>query len=326
MWVYASFMITLGFWGKIQKPFFVLAPMADVTDYAFREMFAKYGPPDVFFTEFVSADGLCSEKGREKLLIDLKFSPRQRPIVAQIFTSKPENARRAASLCAELGFDGVDINMGCPERKIEKQGAGAALMKTPKLAQEVLRAAKAGAGKLPVSVKTRLGYTKDELETWLPYVLECEPAAVTIHARTRKDMSKIPARWERVTRAVEIRDKIFSGGGGPLIIGNGDVGSFRDARERIKECGADGVMVGRAAFGNPWFFTGTIPPFEERLCAMAEHAELFEKIFGGVKNFGIMKKHFKAYASGFPGASGLRAELMKTSSAAEVRQTIQNSK
>ena len=156
--------MNLGFWGKLKKPVFVLAPMADVTDFAFREMFAKYGAPDVFFTEFVSADGLCSEKGRPKLLIDLKFSRKQKPVVAQIFTSRPENA--------ELGFDGIDINMGCPDKKVEGQGAGAVLIKEPKLAQKVLRAAQEGAGKVPVSVKTRLGYAKDELETWLPYIFE----------------------------------------------------------------------------------------------------------------------------------------------------------
>ncbi len=326
--------IQFGFWRKFQpkadaplaqkKPILILAPMADVTDFAFREMFAKHGKPSVFFTEFVSADGLCSAKGREKLLIDLKFSRRQKPIVAQIFTSKPENAKKAAELCVELGFDGIDVNMGCPERRIEKQGAGAALIKTPKIAQEVLRATQEGAGALPVSVKTRLGYAKDELEAWLPYLLECSPAAVTVHARTRKEMSKVPARWERVADAVRIRDGYFKKGAKPLIIGNGDIENLEDAREKAKECGADGIMVGRGTFGNPWFFSGTSPSLKERLHAMADHAELFEKTFAGVKGFNIMKKHFKAYISGFSGASELRAKLMKTKSAKEVGEVIKN--
>ena len=181
----------MNFWEKLNKPIFVLAPMADVTDAAFRRIIAKYGKPDVFWTEFVSADGLtlAPEEGRKKLLRDLEYSESERPIVAQFFTSNPENMKKAAELAVELGFDGIDINMGCPDKSVEKQKAGAALIKNPKLAREIIRAAKAGAGSLPVSVKTRLGYNKDELETWLPELLAEEPAVVTIHARTRKEMS-----------------------------------------------------------------------------------------------------------------------------------------
>lgn len=330
--------MNLGFWKKLQskadahlahnRPIIILAPMADVTDFAFREMFAKYGKPSVFFTEFVSADGLCSEKGRSKLLIDLKFSKKQKPIVAQIFTSRPDNARRVAELCVELGFDGIDINMGCPDRKIEKQGAGAMLMKSPILAQEILRSTMVGAEsagrRIPVSVKTRLGYAKDDLETWLPYLLECEPAAITIHARTRKEMSKVRARWERIGDAVKIRDKYFVGKEKPLIIGNGDIESLKDAREKLKESYADGVMVGRGAFGNPWFFNEKKKDvsISEKLKVMAEHSILFEKTFKDVKGFSVMKKHFKAYVSGFDGALTLRKKLMETRSAGEVVEIV----
>ena len=197
----------LGFWQKLNKPIFVLAPMADVTDAAFRRIIAKYGKPDVMWTEFVSADGLAlaPEAGRKKLLKHLEYSESERPIVAQFFTSTPENMKKAAKLALELGFDGVDINMGCPDRSVEKQGAGASLMKNVALARELVRAAKEGAGTLPVSVKTRTGYSKPDLENWLPEILKEDPAVVTVHARTRKEMSKVPARREFVKLALQFK-------------------------------------------------------------------------------------------------------------------------
>ncbi len=241
----------------------VLAPLADVTDAAFRRMIAKYsrharadgseGGPDVFWTEFVSADGLCraTEEGKAKLMADLIYSEEERPIVAQLFSSTPEYMERAAALCEELGFDGIDINMGCPDKGIEKQGCGAAMIKDPARAREIIRAAKRGAPGLPVSVKTRLGYNQDQLEEWLPEILAEQPAVVTVHARTRKEMSKVPARWERVARAVEIRNEL---GSDTLIFGNGDALSLEDAKLKAAASGADGVMLGRAIFGNPWLF------------------------------------------------------------------------
>ncbi|MEK7504752.1 MAG: tRNA-dihydrouridine synthase family protein, partial [Patescibacteria group bacterium] len=257
--------MNLGFWEKIKKPIMVLAPMADVTDAAFRRIIAKYSRPagpDVFWTEFVSADGLMSV-GRDKLLVDLQFSETERPIVAQLFGANPEKMEGAAKLVAELGFDGLDLNFGCPDRSIEKQGAGAAIIKNPRLAREIIRAAKRGVisganygtPPIPVSVKTRLGYNKDELDPpaggWLPELLAEEPAVITIHARTRKEMSKVPARWHRIGDAVKIRDSLASS---TLIFGNGDLRDLADAREKILETNADGAMLGRAIFGNPWLF------------------------------------------------------------------------
>src|SRR5581483_8670967 len=197
------------FWNNLKKPIMVLAPLADVTDPAFRRIIAKYGKPDVMWTEFVSADGLFLG-GYEHLIQDLAFTEAERPIVAQFFTSKPEMMKKAAELARELGFDGIDINMGCPDKSVEKQGAGAASIKNPKLAQEIILAAKQGAGNLPVSVKTRIGYNKNALETWLPALLETNPAVITIHARSRKEMSNVPARWEHIRRAVEIRNELGS--------------------------------------------------------------------------------------------------------------------
>jgi len=325
----------MSFWNRLKKPFFVLAPMADVTDAAFRELIAKYsaheradgtvGGSDVTWTEFVSADGLvrADAAGKQKLLADLLYSEAERPIVAQLFSSTPAHMEAAARLCRELGFDGVDINMGCPDRSIEKQGCGAAMIRNPEQALAVIEAAKRGAGDLPVSVKTRVGYNTDSLETWLPTLLSAHPAAITIHARTRKEMSKVPARWERVARAVEIRDAL---GSTTRILGNGDACDLTDAQEKARISGADGVMLGRAIFGNPWLFhperDATTVSIEEKLRVMVEHTARFETLLPH-KNFAIMKKHYKAYVTGFEGAASLRAELMETATAAEVQAIVE---
>ena len=332
------------FWNTLRKPIMVLAPMADVTDASFRRVIAKYGKPDVIWTEFVSADGIvhANAVGRDKLMRDLIFTEAERPIVAQFFTSKPENMYKAAVLAREMGFDGIDINMGCPDKGIERQGAGAAMIKNPALAREVIRAAKEGAkGKnargevveLPVSVKTRIGFNKNELETWLPELLAEKPAVITIHARTRKEMSKVPARWEEVKRAVEIRNAVQVGEENKtLIFGNGDALDLNDAEKKARESGADGVMLGRAIFGNPWLFnrdetraggkSAIVVAPEEKLRVLVEHTKLYEELLGDVKNFAIMKKHFKAYVNGWEGAKELRMELMETNNAEEVERII----
>lgn len=298
--------------------------MADVTDAPFRRIIAKYGKPDVMYTEFVSADGLFLG-GRDALIKDLAFTDAQRPIVAQFFTSKPELMKKAAELARELGFDGIDINMGCPDKSIEKQGAGASLMKNPELAVELIKSAKEGAGstsrRIPVSVKTRAGYNKDELDEWLPTLLSAEPAVIIIHARTRKQMSKVPADWSYIKRAVEIRNKMKSD---VLIVGNGDVKDIKDAKQKAQETGADGVMLGRAIFGNPWLFASprlASLGLDERLKVLVEHTKLFEKIMPH-KNFAIMKKHYKAYVHGWDGAKELRIKLMQAESAIEVEKII----
>lgn len=312
----------------MKKPIFALAPMADVTDAAFRRIIAKYGKPDIMYTEFTSADGLvlAPEEGRKKLMKDLIFTEVERPIVAQFFTSKPENMKKAAALAKELGFDGVDINMGCPEKNVVRQGAGACLIKDPKLARELIIAAKEGAEGLPVSVKTRLGFNKDELEEWLPELLKEDLSAITIHARTKKEMSKVPAQWERIKRAVEIRDELAlrqaQGKNKTLIFGNGDVKNLDEARKRVEETGADGIMLGRAIFGNPWLFSEREPSIEERLRVMVEHTKLFEELLGDTKNFNLMKKHYKAYVNGFEGAVDLRGRLMEASNAATVEDIV----
>ena len=225
----------------------------------------------------------------------------------------------AAELIQKLGFDGLDINMGCPDKTIEKQGAGAALIKNPKLAREVIAAARSGAPRLPISVKTRVGWSKPELETWIPELLKENISALTVHARTRKELSLVPARWEFVKRAVEIRNEMKSN---TLIIGNGDVRDLNEAKIRAKETGADGIMIGRGIFGNPWLFTGKTPNIKEKLKVLVEHTKLFEKLLGKRKNFAIMKKHFKAYVNGFDGAKELRVEMMEATNAKEVKTIL----
>lgn len=317
----------MNFWQKLKKPIMVLAPMADVTDPAFRRIIAKYGKPDVMWTEFVSADGLLLG-GYDSLIKDLAFSEEERPVITQFFTSKPEMMEKAAELAVKLRFDGIDINMGCPDKSIEKQNAGAKLMTNPKLAQEIILAAKRGAGDLPVSVKTRIGWNKNELETWLPVLLEVSPAVITVHARTRKELSLVPAQWENVKRAVEIRNNFVDSKGNKsqtLIFGNGDVKDLEDAKKKVEETGCDGVMLGRAIFGNPWLFNpraslGQVG-MEEKLGVMVEHTKLFEEILHH-KSFALMKKHYKAYVTGWDGAKELRMKLMEAKDANEVEQIV----
>lgn len=326
-------MANYSFWQELPKPFFVLAPMADVTDAVFRRIITKYshhgdveGGPHVVWTEFVSCDGLDSA-GRDVMLRDLEFTEGERPIVAQVFGSKPENFEKAARLIKELGYDGIDINMGCPVRNIQKQCAGAFLIQDPKLAQDIVYATKQGAGDMPVSVKTRVGYNQREIETWIPALLETNIPVLTVHARTRKEMSKVPARWEDIATIVDMAK-----GTNTLIIGNGDVRDLAHAKERVAETGADGAMLGRAVFGNPWLFYDktcevhgvhiSADPkhvrvegcecitFEEKLRVMVEHTQLFAEVLGDIKNFALMKKHYKAYVNGFSGAKEFRTSLM----------------
>lgn len=321
------------FWKELNRPIFVLAPMADVTDCAFRQIIAKYGKPDVFWTEFVSADGLAHPEARKKLLIDLKYSKNERPIVAQIFGANADNIRNASALCKELGFNGIDINMGCPDKSIEKQCAGAAMIKDPELAKKIIQAAREGGGGLPISVKTRIGYNKVD-EDWIRILLGEDLAVLTVHLRTRKEMSNVPAHWELMKRIVEIRNEINKN---TLIIGNGDVLDLEDGRKKVEETGCDGVMLGRAIFGNPWLFSelkyfadGRFQPsagvmsknisIPQKLQVMIEHTKLFEKMLGEHKNFAIMKKHFKAYVNGFDGAKELRVKLMEAETAKEVEK------
>jgi len=313
-----------------------IAPMSGVTDEAFRLMFLKYGKPSVFWTEFVSAEGLFS-KGREYCLKILKHSPKQKPIVAQLFGCNPVDFEKAAKLVAELGFDGIDINMGCPDRAIEKQGAGATLIKNPALAKEIIRATIRGAGKLPVSVKTRLGYSKIQIKEWIGALLEEGPAEITVHLRTRDELYYSKAHWELAKEIVKLRNKISPK---TLILGNGDVKTFEEAKQKVKDFGLDGIMVGRSVVGDPWFFLARRslgeggsgePTLSKRLNAIIEHAKIFDDLHKEEtkkknyhKVFASIKKHFHASTKGFRGAKELRDKLMEVKSTAETKKVIEN--
>lgn len=314
------------FWEKLPRPFFVLAPMADVTDPAYRRLIAETHAPHVTWTEFVSADGLYHTREKKgmpdnenPLMRDLAYTEGERPIVAQLFTSNPERMAYAATLCAKRGFDGVDINMGCPDRSIERQGAGAALIKSIENAKAVIRAAREGG--IPVSVKTRIGYNHEVIDEWISALLEENFPALTVHLRTRKEMSLVPAHWDLMPRIVELRNRIAPN---TLIIGNGDVMSLEDAREKLLASGADGAMLGRAIFGNPWVFAGRKPEDlspEERIEALLTLAAYFNEL-RPQKSYHLLKKHFKAFVSGWEGAPELRARLMETSSVEELTAVV----
>ncbi|MBU6142001.1 tRNA-dihydrouridine synthase family protein [Patescibacteria group bacterium] len=324
-----------GFWKKIaarakkeKRPIMVAAPMANVTDAAFRRMLAKYGKRsirrkgylDALWTEFVSCEGLCSP-GRDVLLQDLMYDRSERPIVAQFFGAKPEHFYESARLAQKLGFDGIDINMGCPDKNVIRQGAGVGLIRTPELAQEIIRATMRGAGKLPVSVKTRIGFNSPDLKNWLSVLLETDPAAIIIHGRTKKEMSLVPAHWDIIGEAVEIRN---ASGKDVLVLGNGDVSSLEDAQKKYETYGVDGVMIGRAMFGTPDFFAPNKKPatLKRNLKLALEHTLLFEKLFKGEKHFDIMKKHYRSYVAGLENAKAMRFELMNLKSLDAAKKTL----
>jgi tRNA-dihydrouridine synthase len=317
------------FWDSLPKPFFALAPMADVTDPAYRTLIAEYGKPDVTWTEFVSADGLYHMREKKSmpdeenpLVRDLLYTEEERPIVAQFFTSNPETMEYAARYALQHGFDGVDINMGCPDKSIEKQGAGASHMKDPERAREVIAAAIRGTeGKIPVSVKTRIGYNKIEYKEWLPHLLSMPISALTLHMRTRKEMSKVKAHFELGEEVVSFCRDINRE---VKLLGNGDILSLSEGRELARTQGWDGLMLGRAIFGNPWVFKGRSPlelSLEERLTSLLLLAEKFEEL-RPKKHYAILKKHFKAFVQGFEGAAELRGRLMETSTIEELRDVI----
>ncbi len=351
------------FWEKLKKPFFCLAPMSDVTDVAFRYILAKYGKNRenknsiVFWTEFVSADGLCNKLAKKKLSHILKYSESERPIVAQVFGANPENMEKACSYIASLGFDGIDINMGCPDKSVINQGAGAALIKNPHLARKIIQAAHRGIESarthIPVSVKTRIGFNKEEINPWIGELIKEDISALTIHLRTTKELSLVPANWDYIKKIKELIKKSEKE---ILLIGNGDVVDMDDARKKCEEYGCDGVMIGRGVFGNPWFFGEKLhslkfsapAPFavpgevavgpsgtknsrefsfiREKLEVLMEHTQIFDKelLKPKHKNFSVMKKHFKAYVNDFPGAKELRIKLMETKNAKEVEKIVNN--
>lgn len=360
----------MSFWTELPRPVIGLSPMDGVTDAAFRFVVSSHARPDVTFTEFTNVQDVCA--GPDHLLSTLRYSEQERPVLAQLYGKDPMLFYRAAHIVCELGFDGLDINMGCPSRNVASSGAGAGLIRTPELAREIMRAARQGvenwaaggslraAGvkasrevlvramnlerngtetsprrRLPLSVKTRLGYDAVVIEHWIEHLLQERPAAISVHGRTLAQMYRGQADWHAIARAARLVD-----GTGTLLLGNGDIRSMGDVIRRVHETGVQGVLVGRGTLGSPWFFRDKeagralardadapvappVPtmPLPARFRAMLDHAEHFERMFGRAR-FPRMRKHLGWYCKGFPHAAAMRNRMVRTSSSDEVRQVV----
>ena len=310
------------FWQKLNRPFSVLSPMEDVTDTVFRQIVMECGRPDVFMTEFVNCDGLMS-RGRDKVIHRLQFRLMEKPLVAQIWGSHPETFTAAARLVSDMGFDGVDINMGCPQKNVVNNCAGGGLVGNYELAKEIIEAVKTGANGLPISVKTRLGRESLITTEWATFLLQQDIQALTIHGRLVKDSYAVSANWEEIAKVVEIRNQLkFE----TVIIGNGDVKNYSEGVNHSLQFGTDGFGIGRAIISNPWAFNKENSELSltklERLTRLLEHIKLFEQTWD-TKYFAGIRKYFKGYLGDFPGAKEMRQELFKKESLSELKETVQ---
>lgn len=311
------------FWHSLPKPFFILAPMEDVTDVVFRHVISEAGRPDVFFTEFANTVSYCHPDGRDNVNNRLVFTEDEQPIVAHIWGDQPEYFRQMALGMKELGFKGIDINMGCPVHNVAAKGKGAGLIRRPEVAAEIIEATKASG--LPVSVKTRLGYTKvEEWRDWLTHLFKQDIVNLSIHLRTRKEMSKAAAHWELIPDIKQLRDEIAPQ---TLLTINGDIPDRATGLELVEKYGVDGVMIGRGVFTNPFAFEKnprehSVREYLELLLLQLDLHDYYSKKFGE-RPFKPLLRFFKIYVRGFKGASALRNELMNTNSTDEVRKLIQ---
>jgi tRNA-dihydrouridine synthase len=309
-------------WQELPKPFFVQAPLEQVSDVVFREILATIGKPDVMFTEFTNVDGLCST-GSDKVANRLRYNDTQHPIIAQIWGLTPDHYREAAIKIRELGFDGIDLNMGCPDRDVIKKGCCAALIENHTLAAEIIQATKEGAKDLPVSVKTRIGIRKIVTEEWISFLLEQDIANLTIHGRTVSEMSKVPAHWDEIGKGVVIRNQM---GVKTTIVGNGDILSREQGIEMHAEYDVDGIMIGRGMFQNFWVFNKDQAHVTmdkvDKLQLLSQHITLWDNTWADTKDFNVLKKFYKVYIHGFENASELRMELMQLSTAAETLEYL----
>lgn len=363
------------FWLKLKKPVVALSPMDGVTDQPYRYIQKKYGNPDLIYTEFTNVEGVCH--GAQRLLKDFIYDESQRPIVAQIYGKTPDYFRQVAIILCQLGFDGIDLNMGCPAKTVENSGSGAALIKTPKLAQEIIKATKQGVreyldGKrakncedisdeivkevekrqkqlpkkyqqprdIPVSVKTRIGYSKPVVEDWIPTLIEMRPAAIGLHGRTLKQQYSGKADWEEIKKAAGLCKAARI-----PILGNGDINTLDDVQEKVERFDVDGVLIGRASFGNPFVFKkneenpenlqnqksqqtqknsqnkSAQPTIYE---VALEHCKVYEATYQDKEryNFLPMRKHLGWYVRNIPNAKVVRADLFQTNSSKEVEQVF----
>ncbi|OTN88645.1 dihydrouridine synthase [Enterococcus sp. 7E2_DIV0204] len=313
--------MTTNFWAELPKPFFILAPMEDVTDVVFRHVVKEAGAPDVFFTEFTNSDSYCHPDGIESVRGRLVFTEDEQPMVAHIWGDKPEFFKEMSLGLAEMGFKGIDLNMGCPVPNVAGRGKGSGLILRPEVAAELIEAAKTGG--IPVSVKTRIGYAEiAEMENWITHLLKQDIANLSIHLRTRNEMSKVDAHWDLIPQIMEIRDRVAPQ---TLITINGDIPDRKKGMELAEQYGVDGIMIGRGIFKNPYAFEKEpkehspkelLGLLEMQLDLQDHYAEIVPRSIVGLHRF------FKIYVKGFPGASDLRVKLMGTKSTDEVRMIL----
>ncbi len=322
------------FWNELQKPFFALAPMEDVTDTSFREIVARLADPQylsVLFTEFTSVDGMNHPIGKirvgERLLVSESekqlLKQKNIKLVAQIWGRKPELFHKIASeITDEYNFDGLDINMGCPVKNVVKNGCCSALINEPNLAKEIIYATKE-ATNIPVSVKTRTGIKSHDTEVWIAHLMETKPAAIILHGRTQKQQSDGLADWAEIAKGARIRDQIYPE---TKFLGNGDVLSVTNGEMLCQKYELDGIMIGRGIFQNPWFFdpNHTSPDKAERLRQLLLHTQIFERNWGDKKNINILNRFYKIYTNDFPGAVKIRAALMDAKNYSDVYQIVRN--
>jgi len=353
----------MNFWDQLQRPIIGLSPMDGVTDAPFRFVTAKHGRPDVMFTEFVPVEAITHNAVR--VMQDFLYSEIERPIVAQIYGAEPDSFYKVTHVVCELGFDGIDINMGCPAKSVVHGGCGAGLIRTPDRAKAIVRATQQAVkdwsegstlervgipediikwvrerpcarerNPIPVTVKTRIGYSKNTVTDWVKHLLETEPVVISIHGRTLKQMYKGEADWDAIATAADIIHQTPT-----LAFGNGDIKSGADAAQKIRASGVDGVLIGRAAYGNPWLFaqkeairdavkTGAMPERrwvepQESLDVMLEHAKCFEEMRSTVK-YVAMRKHFGWYAQWIPELRVRKKELMQVNSYEELAKICES--
>lgn len=307
------------FWETIEKPFFALAPMEAVTDIVFRQVVRTAAPPDIYFTEFTNATGWVNA-GEIAVGGRLDKSEEDSPLVAQLWGSIPEDIEKLSKYCAEQGYDGIDINMGCPDKSAIKSGGGAALIQNPDLAKQIIESAKKSG--LPVSVKTRLGFSKiEEYKEWLNFLLLQDIVALTIHLRTKSEMSKVPAHIELLPDIVKLKNEIAPK---TLMIANGDILDYQHGKQIIDQTGIDGVMIGRGVFNNPFAFEKSPQSHtkKELINLLNLHLDLYDKRNEEKRKFETLKRFFKIYIRDFDGASSLRYELMQTTNTNGVRKLI----
>lgn len=316
------------FWQEFNGPVFSLAPMEDVTDTVFREIVMGMAAPEklhMVFTEFTSVEGMNHPVGRERVSERLIVNESERAllkklnikIVAQIWGRDPEIYHNIAKYITEsYDFDGIDINMGCPVKKVFKIGACSALIGEPERAKEIVQATQE-ATHLPVSVKTRTGIKEHITENWIANLLDVNPAAIILHGRTQRMQSEGNASWDEIAKAVQLKNQIKPH---IPIHGNGDVYSYQQGLERVQQTGVDGVMIGRGIFHNPWFFNPEKEEIsmEDRITKLLDHTRLFEQTWSPNKNFNILKRFYKIYLNSFPGAAKMRADLMEVKNYDEV--------